>query len=41
MTMFRKMKALAALAFALMVLAGSFAGAEPVAGFHRMGFASE
>ena len=29
--MFRKMKALAALAFALMVLAGSFAGAEPVA----------
>ena len=29
--MFRKMKALAAQAFALMVLAGSFAGAEPVA----------
>lgn len=29
--MFRKMKVLAALAFALMVLAGSFAGAEPVA----------
>ena len=27
--MFRKMKALAALAFALMILAGSFAGAEP------------
>ena len=39
--MYRKLSALLALIMALMVLVGSCAGAEPVAGFHRMGFASE